>query len=220
MINFQFARYLYSKLKFHGKVTFPYSAVIGRYAQFEGNNAIGKRSSFAGKMGRCSYLANDCDLFATIGRFCSVGDRVRSIMYRHPVTYPYATTSPMFYSMLNQCGENFATEECFEECKMADEKAHSAIVIGNDCWINSDVTFVSGVKVGDGAVILAGAVVTRDVPPYAIVAGVPAKVVKYRYEEADREWLLGTKWWERDMEWLRENWRVFNDITKLKALLS
>ena len=102
---------------------------------------------------------------------------------------------------------------------MADAKEHSAIVIGNDCWINSNVTFISGVTVGDGAVVLAGAVVTRDVPPYAIVAGVPAKVIKYRFSEKDIEWLLNKKWWNRDADWIRKNWQAFNDMDKLRALL-
>lgn len=219
MVNIQFARYLYSLIKFHGKVHFPYSAIIGKHAQFEGFNSMGKNSAFSGKMGRFSYMANDCDLFATIGRFTSIGDHVKSIMFRHPVTYPYVSTSPMFYSTLEQCGTTFATNELFEECVMADEEEHSAVVIGNDCWINSYVTIISGVTIGDGAVVLAGAVVTRDVPPYAIVAGVPAKVIKYRYEKQDCDWLLQTQWWNKDEGWLRENWSAFNDIEKLRALL-
>lgn len=219
MVNIQFARYLYSLVKFYGKVRFPYSAIIGRYAQFEGDNAVGANSTFSGRMGRFSYMASDCDLYATIGRFTSIGSRVQSIMFRHPVSYPFVSTSPMFYSTLKQCGSNFATEELFQECVMANEKEHSAIVIGNDCWINSNVTFVSCVTVGDGAVVLAGAVVTRDVPPYAIVAGVPAKVIKYRFSETDIKWLLQKKWWNRDTNWIRKNWRAFNDIDKLRALL-
>lgn len=219
MINIQLARYLYSKIKFRGKVIFPYSAVIGRFAEFEGNNAIGKNSRFSGRIGRFSYMTSDCDLYATIGRFTSIGSHVQSIMFRHPVSYPFVSTSPMFYSTLKQCGSNFATKNLFQECVMADEKEHSAIVIGNDCWINSNVTFVSGVTVGDGAVVLAGAVVTRDVPPYAIVAGVPAKVIKYRFSERDIEWLLDKKWWNRDADWIRKNWQAFNDMDKLRALL-
>ena len=155
MVNIQFARYLYSLVKFHGKVHFPSSAVIGKHARFEGCNSMGENSSFSGKMGRFSYMANDCDLFATIGRFTSIGSHVQSIMFRHPVTYPFVSTSPMLYSMLNQCGSTFVTEEMFQECVMADEKEHSAVVIGNDCWINSNVTLISGVTIGDGAVVLA-----------------------------------------------------------------
>ena len=219
MINMQIARYLYSKVKFYGKVRFAYSTIIGKFAKFEGKNAIGKNSRFSGKMGKYSYMTSDCDLYATIGRFTSIGSHVQSIMFRHPVTYPFVSTSPMFYSMLNQCGSTFATEEMFQECVMADEKEHSAVVIGNDCWINSNVTLISGVTIGDGAVVLAGAVVTRDVPPYAIVAGIPAKVIKYRYEKDVCDWLLEKQWWNRDENWLRENWRAFHNIEKLRALL-
>ena len=219
MMNIQLLRYIYSKIKYCGKVRFHYSTIIGKNASFEGYNAIGCNSKFTGRMGRCSYMANDCDLYASIGRFTSIGDNVKSIMFRHPLTYPFVSTSPMFYSTLKQCGSNFATKNLFQECVMADAKEHSAIVIGNDCWINSNVTFISGVTVGDGAVVLAGAVVTRDVPPYAIVAGVPAKVIKYRFSEKDIEWLLNKKWWNRDADWIRKNWQAFNDMDKLRALL-
>lgn len=219
MFNIQLARYLYSKIKFRKLVNFPYSAVIGKNASFEGFNAIGDHSAFTGKMGRCSYMANHCDLFATIGRFTSIGNNVKSIMYRHPLTYPYVSTSPVFYSTLNQCGTCFATKEMFQECVVADADNHSAVIIGNDCWINTDVTLISGVRIGDGAIVLAGAVVTRDVPPYAIVGGVPAKVIKYRYEQEDCEWLLREKWWNRNIEWLRNHWEAFNDMEKLRKLL-
>lgn len=218
-MNIQLLRYIYSKIKYCGKVRFHYSTIIGKNASFEGYNAIGCNSKFTGRMGRCSYMANDCDLYASIGRFTSIGDNVKSIMFRHPLTYPFVSTSPMFYSTLKQCGSNFATKNLFQECVMADAKEHSAIVIGNDCWINSNVTFISGVTVGDGAVVLAGAVVTRDVPPYAIVAGVPAKVIKYRYEKDVCDWLLEKQWWNRDENWLRENWRAFHNIEKLRTLL-
>ena len=183
MMNIQLLRYIYSKIKYCGKVRFHYSTIIGKNASFEGYNAIG------------------CNMF------------------RHPLTYPFVSTSPVFYSTAKQCGINFADREMFDECVMADDREHSAIVIGNDCWINSNVIFVSGVKVGDGAVVLAGAVVTRDVPPYTIVAGVPAKVIKYRYEEDDRLWLMEHKWWNKDLAWLQSNWESFNDIAKFRALM-
>lgn len=214
------ARYVYMRIKHHKMLTFPYSATIGKKALFEGHNTIGKETCFSGKLGKYSYLANRCDLYAEIGRFTSVGDNVHTIMYRHPTTYPYVSTSPAFYSTLGQCGgENFSTEQSFEERVLLDTSKNYAVRIGNDCWINSNVTLISGVTIHDGAIVLAGAVVTRDVPPYAIVAGVPAKVIKYRYEKEDIEWLQRVEWWNKPEHWLKENWKAFNDLPSLRKIL-
>lgn len=65
--------------------------------------------------------------------------------------------------------------------------------------------------------MLAGAVVTKDVPPYAIVGGVPAKIIRYRYDEETIAFLLRIKWWDMPEDWLKENWRLLNDMDKLKA---
>lgn len=215
----QLARYIYTKLKFGNRLCFAFSSIVGRYASFEGNNAIGAHSTFAGSMGCYSYLSKHCDMFATIGRFTSIGDNVKTIMYRHPTTYPYVSTSPAFYSTKKQCGDTFADRDTFKECVMVDEENHSAVIIGNDCWINSNVTIISGVTIGDGAIVLTGAVVTKDVPPYAIVGGIPARVLRYRYSSEDVQWLISAKWWERDISWLKSNWKSFNDIDCLKKLL-
>ena len=220
-ILLQTARFLYTYLKHHKALRFQYTSVVGRHAVFEGNNSIGSHTSYTGHMGRCSYIAQGSDLYAKMGRYTSIGSNVKSIMYRHPVSYPFATTSPAFYSTLGQCGGiNYATETIFDERIMADSKSDSAIIIGNDCWINSDVRIISGVTIGDGAVVLAGAVVTRDVPPYAIVGGIPAKVIKYRYNEEDIKWLLDTKWWDKPEIWLKDNWRLFANIIELKQALN
>ena len=88
--------------------------------------------------------------------------------------------------------------------------------VGNDVWIGENVFFQGGVIIGDGAVVLAGAVVTKDVPPYAIVGGVPAKVLKYRYDEETIKFLLSIKWWDKDVNWLRDNWQLLCDINRLK----
>lgn len=216
------ARYVYNRLRLRGRVKFPFSAIIGRTAAFEGCNAVGRHSNFGGSLGAYSYVGGHCDLFATVGRFTSIGSRVYTLMHRHPYSYPFATTSPAFYSVRGQCGgEAFATENIFGECVTTTAAGRcGAVAIGNDCWINSNVTLISGITVGDGAVVLAGAVVTKDVPPYAVVGGVPAKVLRYRYEEEDIKWLLATRWWERDPQWLRANWRAFSDISKLKEILT
>ena len=77
-------------------------------------------------------------------------------------------------------------------------------VIGNDVWIGKRAIIKAGVKIGDGAVVGAGAVVTKDVPPYAIVAGVPAKIIKYRFDEDTIAQLLKTKWWNLSDEELEK----------------
>ena len=77
------------------------------------------------------------------------------------------------------------------------------IVVGNDVWIGYEAVVMAGVTIGDGAIVASRAVVTRDVPPYAIVGGVPAKVIKYRFDPATVESLLAIKWWEWPAETIR-----------------
>ena len=88
--------------------------------------------------------------------------------------------------------------------------------IGSDCWIGTGVFLVGGIVIGNGAVVLAGAVVTKDVPPYAIVGGVPARILRYRYDEETINFLLGIHWWDNDKEWFLKHWELLSDIDKLK----
>lgn len=89
--------------------------------------------------------------------------------------------------------------------KMGHPSCKGDIVIGNDVWIGAKSTIMSGIKISDGAVVGAGSTVTKDVPPYAIVAGNPAKIVKYRFSEDIIEKLLQIKWWEWDEKKIKEN---------------
>lgn len=91
-------------------------------------------------------------------------------------------------------------------------KKPQKITIGNDVWIGTNAIILPGVAIGDGAIIGAGAVVTKDVPPYAVVGGVPAKVIKYRFEQPIIDALLKIKWWEWDDEKIIENADLFFDI--------
>ena len=91
------------------------------------------------------------------------------------------------------------------------------VIIGEKAWLCEQSTIMPGVKIGNGAIIGANSVVTKDVPPYAIVGGVPAKVIRYRYDEETIRFLLDLKWWNKDVEWLRENWELLCDIDKLKV---
>ncbi len=128
-------------------------------------------------------------------------------------TPPYVSFSPMFYSTSKQCGQTFATENCFTEYRLP-------LKIGNDVWIQQGVFLCGGIEIGDGAVILAGAVVTKSVPPYAIVGGVPARIVRYRFDEETIKFLQETKWWNNNIDWFRKNWRLMCNISDLKEYLS
>ena len=200
-------------------VLFPYSCTLAGSSQFEGGNKIGAKTQFIGKMGYGSFIGQNCKLHAEIGRYTSIASNCCVINGRHPYTYPYATTSPAFFSLLKQSGFTFAKRQMFEENKYAIKSTKTPIVIGCDCWINSDVHIVEGVKIGDGAVVLAGAMVTKDIPPYAIVGGIPARILKYRYSEEDINFLLKAKWWNKSREWLEENWETFSNFEKLKMIL-
>ena len=209
----KYKNYISLKVRFRGNVRFNTTTQIDITSTFEGANVIGDNTKFCGNMGYGSYICNDCSIIGDIGRFTSIAAEVKNAQGVHPITIPYVTTSPMFFSLKKQSGITFAKEQMFDEMR-------APISIGNDCWIGQRAFFVGGLTIGDGAVILAGAVVTKDVPPYAIVGGVPAKILKYRYDEKTIKFLLEKKWWNMPIEWLRENSDLFCDIDKLKAVLN
>ena len=204
--------FLRNKRRFHGIVRFNSSVRIAEGSSFEGSDSIGDGSSFAGRMGYGSYMCEDCHIVGEIGRFTSIAAEVRSAQGIHPTGAPFATTSPMFYSLRKQAMTTFSTEQRFEELR-------PPVKIGNDCWIGVRVFLAGGVTVGDGAVILSGAVVTKDVPPYAIVGGVPARILRYRYDPETIDFLLQAKWWDKPLDWLRDNSHLLCDIEQLKKAL-
>lgn len=213
-------KYIRNWYRIHSLVKYPLSSEISLSAEFEGSNRIGEHCVFNGSMGYGSYMGDMNNLTAKIGRFTSIGHNCSIFTGRHPYTYPYVTTSPMFYSLKNQTGKTFATKQVFnEEHAFADSSKKYKVVIGNDCWIQSDVKFVAGVHIADGAVVLSGAIVSKDIPPYSIVGGVPAKVIKYRYQDDDIHFLLKDQWWNNDIKWICEHWNLLNDFDKYKELI-
>lgn len=175
---------------------------------------------FNGYLGYGSYIGSYSKVSAKIGRFSSIASYVCTVAGRHAYQAPFATTCPMFFSLNpnhSQSGSTFATEQMFEELKFAVPEKQLDVEIGNDVWIGERAMLIGGVHIADGAVVLAGAVVTKDVPPYAIVGGVPAKIIRYRYDEETISFLLQTQWWNNTEDWFKDNWKLLTDIGKLKV---
>ena len=158
-------------------------------------------------LGDFTYIAGNTNISkTTIGKFCSIGPYCKIGLGKHP-TKDFVSTHPVFFSTLKQAQVTFADRNYFDE--------FAYIIIGNDVWLGANVIVVDGVKIGDGAIVAAGSVVTKDIPPYTIVGGVPAKIIKYRFEKEEIEKLLQLKWWDMDVEYLKENFIKFHNIKSL-----
>ena len=201
-------KHIYYAVKNHGKnVKFSAGVNIGGFSSsFEGNNRIGKNSFFRGELGFGSYIGANSYIDARIGKYCSVASEVKTVTGSHPAK-DFVSTHPAFFSTKKQAGFHYVTEDLFKE--------ENQIKIGNDVWIGQGVMILSGVTIGDGAIIAAGAVVTKDVKPYSIVGGVPAKEIRKRFSEEEIKFLLELKWWDKPEKWIKENAEKFKDIKKL-----
>ncbi|WP_321283953.1 CatB-related O-acetyltransferase [uncultured Vibrio sp.] len=186
------------------------------FTELEGYNVIGSYADVcSSQIGKGSYLGDYCSArHCKIGRFCSIADNVRTGMGTHP-SRVFVSTHPAFFSSIGQAGFSFSAKSLFEEMPMiAEGGARYSVVIGNDVWIGSGVRIMDGVRVGDGAIIGAGAIVSKDVGPYEIYAGVPAKKIGDRFRDEEKDFLLSFQWWGRDFDWIRSNSRQFTDITQ------
>jgi len=151
-----------------------------------------------------SYLSSNVNVMnSTIGKFCSIAHGVCICTGMHPSS-TFVSTHPAFFSLHAQCGTTFATKNHFREMGRTS--------IGNDVWIGTNAIIMDDIEIGDGAIIGAGAIVTKNVPPYAIVAGNPAIILKYRFEKDEIDFLLKVKWWEKDDAWIKSNYTIFHNI--------
>lgn len=179
-------------------------------AKFEGNNKLSRGSYFDGEMGFGSYIGANSIVKGKIGRFCSIADSVSFIDSTHPVS-GYVSTHPAFYSMKKQSGFTFSKHQTFDEYPKLENSEYS-IEVGNDVYIGYRATIIGPCRIGNGVVIAAGAVVTRDIPNYCIVGGVPAKIIRKRFSDDQIEFLNRFNWWDKDYKWLDEHVEEFNSL--------
>lgn len=197
----------------HGRVLriSPFAKV--RRCEFEGRckifgNAIIENSS----VGYGTYVGWRSEIGNTkIGRFCSIAPNVKILDSTHPSHF--VSTHPMFYSSSRQNGFSFVRKNLFDEQPRLD--SGYAVEIGSDVWIGNGAIILPKVQIGVGAIIAAGSIVTKNVEPYQIVAGNPAKLIRYRHSPDICNQLLTSTWWARDLNWIRQHADLFLDVSAL-----
>lgn len=184
------------------KCELSYHSGVSEYATLQ-HTKIGEYSS----IGRYAKIVH-----TEIGKFCAISWDVTI----NAISHPHSHLSISAFPYVPHVG-NFVDRRT---------QTHSEVKIKNDVWIGANSVIMPGVIIGNGAIIGAGAVVTKDVPDYAIVAGVPAKVIRYRFSERIINELLKLEWWDWEREVIRNNIHLFqNEITdeilnKLKNIAS
>lgn len=167
------------------------ACTLGRYTE------VGARTSLLETaLADYSYIVNDGDIaYADIGKFCSIAAHVRI----NPGNHPMWRASQAHFTY--RASAYWPEEE--DEASFFAWRRAQPVTIGHDVWIGHGVVVLPGRTIGTGAVVGAGAVVTRDVEPYAVVVGNPARPVKRRFDERAAERLLALGWWDWDHERLR-----------------
>lgn len=161
-------------------------------------------------IGKHTYISNNTilDSCNTIGSFCSISSDVKIGMSNYPLDY--ISTSPVFYSAYRR----WLKESTFNE------KETKTVIIEDDVLISANAIILNGITLGRGSLIGAGAVVTKNVPPYAIVAGIPAKIIRYRFSKELIEKIELSAWWKKEDSTLKQFAEYSNNpemfVSKLK----
>ena len=180
---------------------------MGEHARLKPNTELRKSAAGDYSVIGPSAMVNG----AEIGKFCSIGPGVYIGLWEHNLHWVTTHAFPLSEA----CG---AFVKGFKDF----EKDALKTTVGHDVWIGANVTILKGVTIGHGAVLGAGCVVTRDVPPYAVVAGVPAKVLRYRFPPEHIAELLALKWWDFDRKTLSAMAAagVWDSFEKVRAFCS
>lgn len=172
--------YLWSKLLKIARGSAIRDSKIHRSARIHSGSQV-----ISTELERHSFIGYDCTVLnAEIGPFCSIASHVRIGGVAHPAHF--VSTSPVFLSHKDSVKAKFARHDYLPQLLTR---------IGADVWIGEGVYVKAGVTVGHGAILGMGAVVTRDVPPYAVVAGNPARLIRMRFDPATVDRLLASQWW-------------------------
>ncbi|PLY04749.1 MAG: acetyltransferase [Arcobacter sp.] len=157
-----------------------------------------------------TYIAKKTEIYnAKIGKFCSIGPNSIIGLSTHPLDN-FISTSPIFYSTEKQLPVRVVDKQYFND-------SIKETIIGNDVWIGANVLITGGITIGNGAVIAAGSIVTKNVEEYAIVGGIPAKIIKYRFDLEKRKFLKESQWWNKsNINYLKMNYKKFHNFENLK----
>jgi phosphonate metabolism protein (transferase hexapeptide repeat family) len=141
------------------------------------------------ELGDYSYVERGVEaIYTTIGKFCAIASNARLNALNHPI------------ERITQHKISYRPNEYFVGAKLdkafREKRQQSRVTIGHDVWIGHGAIVMPGLSIGHGAVVAAGAVVTKDVAPYAIVAGVPARRIKWRFAKSIRERIIALSWWD------------------------
>ncbi len=171
-------------------------------------------------LGAFSYQVSGFCFAARIGRYCSFGEEVQIGRQNHPMDW--MSTSPAFYrgDRLFDLGDGFTGAADYHEYRFAPSRRATKpriTRIGHDVWIGHGAYIAAGVRIGTGAVVAARAVVARDVPPYAVVAGNPAVIKKWRVDPQVVSQMLRSRWW-RFAPWQMQHLDPADPVTFLQGL--
>jgi len=170
-------------------------------------------------VGPCTYIGEKCTLAnVQIGAYCSISNNVKVLPYTHP-TSNFVSTHPAFFSTLKQSGFTYTTKQLFNEELFFNKEKKIHVKIGNDVWIGTNVLIIGGIEIGDGAIIAAGSVVTKNVNAFDIVGGVPAKLIRSRFSIDQIDFLNKIKWWNKPSAWLKKHVDAFGDINTFKEII-
>lgn len=201
------------KFRYGKRITLGKGCDIEKNAKFEGENQIGKNTIFSGELGYGSYIGDNSIIYGKVKKYCCIAGNVHVINGFHP-TNTIVSIYPAFYTKFHSTTGSYVKENYYDEFRYADQEEKLPVIIGNDVWIGFGALLLAGVTIGDGAIIACGAVVTKNVEPYSIVAGIPAKKIGQRFNDDQIKMLLKIKWWDNSLEWIKKNADMFLDINK------